>query len=109
MTACDLTNRDCAPCQGEGATLSDPASMMAGLHADWRLDGLRLVRRFAFKNFAKAVQMANLAAWIGERMGHHPDVAFGWGWCEVAYTSHELSGLTENDFICAARLDAIVA
>lgn len=109
MTLCDLTSRDCAPCHGEGATLADPAAMMRGLHPDWQLDGSRLLRRFAFKSFAKAVQMANIAAWLGEKMGHHPDVGFGWGWCEVAFTSHELGGLTENDFICAARLDAITA
>lgn len=109
MSLCDLQNRDCAPCQGEGTQILDPAAQMAGLHPDWRLDGARLVRRFAFKGFARAVQMANLAAWLGEKTGHHPDVGFGWGWCEVVYTSHELGGLSENDFTCAARLDAIVA
>jgi 4a-hydroxytetrahydrobiopterin dehydratase len=107
MTVCDLTNRDCAPCNREGTTLRHPAEMMAGLHADWRLEDARLLRRYTFKGFAKAVQMANLAAWLGERLGHHPDVGFGWGWCEVAFTSHELGGLTENDFIAAAKLDAI--
>jgi 4a-hydroxytetrahydrobiopterin dehydratase len=107
MTVCDLASRDCLPCHGEGAPLADPAAQMGGLHADWRLDGVRLVRRFAVKGFAKAVQMANLAAWLGERLGHHPDVGFGWGWCEVAFTSHEMGGLTENDFTAAARLDAI--
>jgi 4a-hydroxytetrahydrobiopterin dehydratase len=109
MSVCDLSNRDCVPCRGEGAVIADPAALMTSLHPDWRLDGLRLVRRFTFKNFAKAVQMANLAAWLGEKTGHHPDVGFGWGWCEVAFTSHELGGLSENDFICAARLDAITA
>lgn len=108
MTVCDLSNRDCLPCKGEGETLADAGALMAGLHPDWRLDGIRLLRRFTFKGFARAVQMANLAAWLGDRLGHHPDVGFGWGWCEVAFTSHELGGLTENDFIAAARLDAIV-
>ena len=109
MTQCDLTNRNCAPCQGEGAVLADPVALMDGLHPDWRLEGTRLLRRFVFKGFAKAVQMANLAAWLGDKMGHHPDVGFGWGWCEIAFASHELGGLTQNDFICAARLDAMVA
>lgn len=109
MQVCDLTKRDCAPCQGEGDLMLDAEARMALLHPDWRLDGARLLRRFAFKGFAKAVQMANLAAWLGEKTGHHPDVGFGWGWCEVAFTSHELGGVSENDFICAARLDAIVA
>ena len=81
----------------------------AGLHPDWRVDGQRLVRRFEFKGYARAVQMANLAAWLGEKLGHHPDVAFGWGWCEVAFTSHEADALTPADFAAAARLDAILA
>ncbi|OYX44924.1 MAG: hypothetical protein B7Z02_03655 [Rhodobacterales bacterium 32-67-9] len=108
MTVSDLSNRDCLPCKGEGETLADAGARMAGLHPNWRLDGTRILRRFTFKGFARAVQMANLAAWLGDKLGHHPDVGFGWGWCEVAFTSHELGGLTENDFIAAARLDAIV-
>ncbi len=51
--------------------------------------------------------MANLAAWLGDRQGHHPDIRFGWGYCEVAFTTHAAGGLTENDLICAARLNAI--
>jgi len=46
---------------------------------------------------------------LGEKHGHHPDVGFGWGWCEVAFTTHELGGLTDADFTAAARLDAVVA
>ena len=95
--------------QNEAAVLADPAALLSGLHPDWQLDGSRLVRRFVFKGYAKAVQMANLAAWLGERMGHHPDVGFGWGWCEIAFTSHELGGLTAQDFACATRLDAMTA
>jgi 4a-hydroxytetrahydrobiopterin dehydratase len=108
MALCDLTNRDCQPCTGTVATLGNPAERMGGLHSDWQLSGTRLVRRFTVKGFARAVQLANLAAWLGERLGHHPDVGFGWGWCEIAFTSHELGGLTENDFIAAVSLDAIV-
>ncbi|GAB1360802.1 hypothetical protein MASR1M32_00380 [Rhodobacter sp.] len=75
----------------ETAPLLDAPSLQA-LHPDWRLDDNRLVRRFAVKGFARAVQLANLAAWLGETMGHHPDVGFGWGWCEIAFTSHEAGG-----------------
>lgn len=74
---------------------------------DWRLDGAALTRRFGFRNFAKAMQMANLAGWLGEAQGHHPDLAFGWGWCTVTFTSHEAGGITANDFLCAKKLDAI--
>ena len=57
----------------------------------------------------KAVEMANLAAWLGNKQGHHPDITFGYGYCDVTFTTHAAGGLTENDFICAARLDALVA
>lgn len=109
MTTCDLANRDCAPCRGEGGRIENPTPLMAALHPDWQSDGQAIWRRFAFKGFAKPVQLANLAAWLGEKTGHHPDVGFGWGWCEIRFTSHELGGLSDNDFTCAARLDALVA
>ncbi len=112
MTSCDLRDRTCAPCQGGVPPLDREASavLLRDLHADWRLDesGGRLTRRFEFKGFAKAVQLANLAAWHGDKQGHHPDVSFGWGYCTISYTTHEIGGLSDNDFICAAKLDALV-
>ena len=112
MTVCDLSQKDCVPCQGGVAPYSgDQARAMMGQLDGWTLsdDATTIRRRFTFKGFAKAVEMANLAAWLGNKQGHHPDIAFGWGYCEVAFTTHEAGGLTENDFICAARLDALVA
>lgn len=110
---CDLKDRTCVPCQGGTPPLAADESMRlkADLHADWQLDtaSKMLTRRFEFKGFAKAVQLANLAAWHGDKQGHHPDVAFGWGYCSISYTTHEIGGLSENDFICAAKLDALVA
>lgn len=112
MTTCDLASRECEPCKGGIAAMAadEAASMMSQLH-DWALtpDKSSIRRRFEFKGFLKAVEMANLAAWLGNKQGHHPDIAFGWGYCEVTFTTHEAGGLTENDFICAARLDALVA
>ena len=109
---CDLASRDCVPCQGGVPPMEAAAAraMMAQLPG-WTLseDGRTIRRRWTFKGFAKPVELANLAAWHGNKQGHHPDVAFGWGYCEVAYTTHEAGGLTENDFICAARLDALLA
>ena len=88
----------------------DIAERLAGLDG-WTLtpEGKAITRHFAFKGFAKAVEMANLAAWLGNKQGHHPDVAFGWGYCQVSFTTHDAGGLTEADFACAARLDELVA
>lgn len=72
-------------------------------------DDARMIRRrFEFKGFSKAVEMANLAAWLGKKHDHHPDISFGWGYCEVAFTTHDAGGLSESDFNCAAHLNALV-
>lgn len=87
---------------------ADAQARMAHLHPDWRLEGHTLTRRFGFKGFQKAVMHANAAAFLGEREGHHPDIAFGWGYCSVTFTTHDVGGLSENDFDCAAKLDKMV-
>lgn len=105
-----LADRHCVPCEGGATamTADEAAAAVAGLDGWVLSDGARAIsKRWAYKGFAKAVQMANLAAWLGDRQGHHPDIRFGWGYCEVAFTTHEAGGLTENDLICAARLNAI--
>ena len=110
---CDLSDQTCEPCQGGMAAL-DPAeakTLLEELHPDWQLssDSKVISRRFKFKGFARALQMANMIAWLGDRQGHHPDIAFGWGYCSVSFTTHEINGLSNNDFICAAKLDQITA
>lgn len=107
-----LTQKTCKPCEGDVPPMgTDEAKAMMAELDHWSLsdDGTTIRRRFEFKGFAKPVEMANLAAWLGNKQGHHPDIAFGWGYCEVAFTTHAAKGLTENDFICAARLDTLVA
>lgn len=105
-----LSNQRCAACEGGITPLSESevAALMAQV-PDWQTDGTAIRRRFVFKGFAKAVEMANLAAWLGNKQGHHPDIRFGWGYCEVGFTTHSVGGLTRNDFICAAKLDALLA
>ncbi|SDE42963.1 4a-hydroxytetrahydrobiopterin dehydratase [Paracoccus isoporae] len=99
-------------CTSEAAALEDGAarSMLQDLN-EWEItgDGEAIERRFTFKGFLKAVEMANLAAWLGNKQDHHPDIRFGFGYCEVRFTTHDAGGLSENDFICAAKLDALVA
>lgn len=112
MTDTPLAHKSCIPCEGGTPALPPDAArqMMAQLDG-WALsDDARIIhKRFDFKGFAKPVELANLAAWLGNKQGHHPDIHFGWGYCEVAFTTHAAGGLTENDFICAARLDALLA
>ena len=89
----------------------DPAACrarMTTLHGDWVLGEGSITRSFAFKGFAKPVQLANLLAWYAEKTGHHPDIAFGWGYCRVTWTTHDSGGLTEADFAAAEGFDRLV-
>ena len=110
---CDLAEKTCAPCRGGIAAMDakEARAMMADLHEGWQLsaDATSLTRRLEFKGFAKAVYTANLAAWLADQQGHHPDIVFGWGYCEILFTTHEADGLSENDFICAAKFDRLLA
>ena len=114
MSICDLSDKNCVPCEGGVAAMgeAEAQALMAELDADWRLEmegGGRLLRRLEFKGFAKAVYTANLAAWLGDREGHHPDISFGWGYCQLIWSTHAIGGLSENDFICAAKFDRLLA
>ena len=100
----------CEPCTlGDGILSLEQIQARFALLDGWELAETHIKKRFDFKGFAKAVEMANLAAWHSNKMGHHADIAFGWGYCEVTYTSHEAGGLTANDFICARRLDEVLS
>lgn len=107
----DLAHRRCRdlPRGTPALGAEEVARLMPRLHPDWRAEGARLTRRFEVKGYPPAVMLANAAAFLAEREGHHPDIAFGWGWCEVTFWTHTVGGLSDNDFICAAKLDRIVA
>jgi 4a-hydroxytetrahydrobiopterin dehydratase len=105
-----LTERACRDLP-KGAPALDAesiAEMMPQLDPAWSVDDGTLTRRFVVKGYPPAHMLANAAAFLAEREGHHPDIAFGWGWCEVTFSTHSVGGLSENDFICAAKLDALV-
>jgi len=109
----NLSAQSCIPCQGGIAPFGQKeiAALMPELDTAWTVtnDGTALMRRLQFKGFAKAVYHANLAAFLADQEGHHPDIAFGFGYCQVVFTTHEANGLTQNDFICAAKFDQAIA
>lgn len=108
-----MTDAVCLPCSSATPRLAAKAcqAAMADLHPDWQLDetASTITRTFTFKGFAKPVQLANLAVWHAEKTGHHPDIAFGWGYCRLTYTTHDIGGLSEVDFAAAKALDALIA
>lgn len=106
-----LAEQTCVPCSGGIPALSadEAKAHMAELTPEWRLaaDAKTLTRRYSFKGFAKATYLANLCAWLADQQGHHPDISFGFGYVVVNLTTHEIGGLSENDFIWAAKLDQL--
>jgi 4a-hydroxytetrahydrobiopterin dehydratase len=70
--------------------------------------GQAIRREFRFKNFYETMAFVNAVAWISHREDHHPELELGYNRCVVHYSTHAIGGLSENDFICAARVDALL-
>lgn len=96
----------------EGAAALDAAAIPALLAQvpGWHVAGNRLERRFAFRDFHETMEFVNALAWIVHRENHHPELLVSYKHCTVAFTTHSAgNALSENDFICAARIDALLA
>ena len=75
---------------------------------DWNFVNNELTRTFSFKNYYETMAFVNAVAWVSHREDHHPDMAVGYNKCTVRYSTHSVGGLSENDFICAAKVDALM-
>jgi 4a-hydroxytetrahydrobiopterin dehydratase len=108
-TSCNLADRQCRPCEGGIAPL-DAAMASEMLHplAGWALNGERLEKTFAFRNHYEAMAFANAIAWLSHRENHHPELTVGYKDVRVRYWTHAIDGLSENDFICAAKLEKLL-
>jgi 4a-hydroxytetrahydrobiopterin dehydratase len=109
----ELADKHCKPCEGGVAPLRPDQSeaLMKALHPDWKLsdDGLEISRRFAFPAYSRSLGFANAVAWIAICEGHHPELVLNYGSCEVKWTTHAINGLSDNDFICAAKVDRLLS
>lgn len=76
--------------------------------SDWKLSGKEIVRIFEFKNFYETIGFVNALAYIANQEDHHPDLEVGYKTCKVRYSSHDVGGLSENDFICATKIDELL-
>ena len=106
---CDLSGRHCQPCEGGVAALAADVAqaMLAGL-SGWELAGGRLEKTFSFANHYEAMAFVNAIAWVSHRENHHPMLTVGYKDCRVVYWTHAIGGLSENDFICAAKLEKLL-
>lgn len=106
----ELSHKRCIPCEGDIPPLTKAQAEDIMMHVpDWKLseDGTKITRLFGFKDFAKALAFVNEVGKVAEEEWHHPDIALSWGKVEVTFTTHSIRGLTENDFIMAAKVNDI--
>ncbi len=79
-------------------------------HADgWQVEHGQLTRTFRFSDHYQTMAFVNAVAWISHREDHHPELVVGYDGCTVRYSTHSIGGLSENDFICAAKVDHLVS
>jgi 4a-hydroxytetrahydrobiopterin dehydratase len=109
----DLSKRRCKPCEGgvEPLRADQCSALLKALHSDWSIsdDGLEISRTFDFPAYSRTLGFANAVAWIAIAEGHHPVLTISYGSCLVSYTTHAINGLSDNDFICAAKIDRLAA
>jgi len=74
----------------------------------WSFDKGEIVRTFTFKNYYQTMAFVNGLAWIAHAEDHHPDIEVGYKTCKVRYSTHAIGGISENDFICAAKMNALI-
>ena len=108
----DLTSKRCKPCEGGVAPIEPTQAKLElqSLNPAWTLaeDGKSITREFGFKNYYETMAFVNGVAWVAHREDHHPDLEVGYNRCLVRYTTHAIGGLSENDLICAAKVDALL-
>ena len=110
-----LINKKCVPCHGGVQALSAEEAnrllsrLLSGGGSGWQIveAGTALRREFKFPDFYRAMSFVNAVAHIANAEDHHPDIECGWGYVRIRYQTHAIGGLHENDFICAAKIDAL--
>ena len=111
MTLCDLTDKTCKPCEGgvKPLTREEAEATMPQVEG-WVLseDGSMISRTFHFRDFYQTMAFINAMAWVANSEDHHPDFSAGYNTCEVGFMTHAIGGLSENDFICAAKINALL-
>jgi 4a-hydroxytetrahydrobiopterin dehydratase len=104
-----LASRRCRPCEGGIPPLSaaEVKALLPGIGPHWSVaaDGKSIQARFDFRNYYQTTAFVNAVAWIAHQEDHHPELSFGYKSCTVSYSTHAIGGLSENDFICAAKVD----
>lgn len=108
----NLSEKHCEPCEG-GVNAMQPSEVKEALLElnGWQTNehATEIVKDFAFKDFYRTMAFVNAVAWVANQENHHPDLKVGYNYCHVRYSTHAIDGLSINDFICAAKIDKILA
>src|SRR3982750_2868540 len=96
--------------RSSATTSALPAEKVAGLLKllpEWELAGGEIARTYKFKNYYETIAFVNAVAWVSHAEDHHPDLEVGYNKCRIKYSTHSVGGLSENDFICAAKVESL--
>ncbi|MFQ5703103.1 MAG: 4a-hydroxytetrahydrobiopterin dehydratase [Gemmatimonadales bacterium] len=107
----DLANKQCVPCRGGVPPLAPPrlAELANELGGTWNVvDDHHLENEYQFKDFATALEFTNRVGALAEDQGHHPDIYLAWGKVGIKIWTHKINGLTESDFVLAAKIDTVL-
>ena len=104
----ELARKKCKPCEGgvKPFTEQELKPLLKGMKG-WAIESGKLTKTYSFQNYYETMAFVNALAWISHREDHHPDLGVHYNKCRVEYITHAIGGLSENDFICAAKCDAL--
>lgn len=105
----DLAERECVPCRGGVPPLKGEEIQQLSAQLDgWQvINEHHLQKTYVFKDFRTALDFVNRIGELAEEQGHHPDICFGWGKADITIWTHKIDGLTESDFVLAAKIDRL--
>ena len=103
-----LAQRHCLALDGQAPMTAAEIQSHLALLQGWALDGDAIIKRYTFSDFHRTMGFANAIAYLANREDHHPDLQLSYGSCTVRWNTHSVGGLSINDFICAAQVDALL-
>jgi 4a-hydroxytetrahydrobiopterin dehydratase len=104
-----LLQQKCRPLEGGSPMPASDIEAHLSSAPGWALKGGAIEKTFSFRNYHETMAFVNATAWVSHREDHHPDLEVGYNKCRVRYSTHSVGGLSENDFICAAKIEALFA
>jgi len=108
----EMANKHCTSCESGGDPLKKAAALeFLAETKGWEINGdaTAISRTYQFKNYYQTLAFVNAVAWIAHQENHHPTLTVDYNRCQVLYSTHAVKGLSENDFICAAKLNALIS